>query len=51
MTFLEFMHRRFNGRIWAVAKVRRGRVMRKYDVVLLPREFRALVAEFEGARS
>jgi hypothetical protein len=46
MSMIEFMRRRLNGRTWAVAKVRRGRVMRKYDVVLLPREWETLKAEY-----
>jgi len=31
---------------WAVSQVRRGRVMEKYDRVLLPREYAALKAQF-----
>lgn len=46
MIFSQWLTLRLNGRKWAVAKVRRGRVMDKYELVLLPREFEALKQEF-----
>lgn len=48
MTFTQWLRLRLNGRTWCVAKVRRGRVTQKYEVVLLQREYDALRAEFDA---
>jgi hypothetical protein len=47
-SFADFVSERVNSRKWCVAKQRRGRVMQKYEVVILEKEFAALEQEFQA---